>query len=211
MLGGESISSVVTDCLRERMRAGKTLDNMAAMKEILAELNAEQGSAVELHPSWSPVILDANTLDVGYKLHQKRAKPDRIMSLIVDPFSFSADGSFTAAATTRIKAVVIEFWDGRRTDRHAVVRIGDLDILSRMQGLVGKKGLVKVAQADEIAFTFLAVHPAPNLPANGDDDELQRAITQSDFTVQLDEGTVIDGSNLRVISGRYISIIRGRY
>jgi hypothetical protein len=86
-----------------------------------------------------------------------------------------------------------------------------VDILSRLQNLVGKKGLLKIAQAGEVGFTFLAVHPASNLPANGDDDELQRAITRSDFTVQFDKGVLIDDSNRKVISGGYISLIRGRY
>ncbi len=210
-LDGGSISSIITDCLKGRLKGGATLDNVEAIKGLLAEVNAEQGLALELHPFWSPVILDANTLDVGYKLHQKRAKPDRIMSLIVDPFNFSMDGNFSAASRLRIKAAIIEFWDGKRTDQHAVVRIGDVDVLSRLQNLVGKQGLVKIAQAGEIGFTFLAVHPAPKLPPKGNDDELQRAITRSEFTIQFDEGILIDGSNRKVISGRYISLIRGRY
>ena len=210
-LGGESISSVITDCLKERLKASKTLDNVEAMKDVLAELNAERTLALELHPFWSPIILDANTLDIGYKLHQKRATPDRIMSLIVDPFNFASDGNFTADARRQIKAEIIEFWDGRRTDHHVVVRIGCVDILSRLQNLVGKQGLVKIAQAGEVGFTFVAVHPAPDLPLNGDDDELERAITRSEFTVQFDEGILIDDSNRKVISGFYISLIRGRH
>ena len=31
------------------------------------------------------------------------------------------------------------------------------------------------------------------------------------FLVRFDEGTLIDGSDTRVISGRYISLIRGKY
>jgi hypothetical protein len=86
-LGGESISSIIMDLLRDRVKASKSLDNIEAMKVVLAELNAEHSLALELHPFWSPIILDANSLDVGYKLHQKRATPDRIMSLIVDQFN----------------------------------------------------------------------------------------------------------------------------
>jgi hypothetical protein len=209
-LGGESISSFITDCLKKRLTAGKTVDNVKAMKDLLAELHLERNLALELHPFWSPIILDANSLDVGYKLHEKGAAPDRIMSLIVDPFNFAPDGNFTAAAREQIKAEIMAFLDWKRTDLHAVVRIGCVDILSRLVNLVGKKGLLH-AQAGEVGFTFIAVHPAANLPMNGDDEELQRAITQSEFTVQFDDGTLIDGSNRKVISGFYISIIKGRY
>jgi hypothetical protein len=210
-LGGESISSIIVDCLKGRLRASKTIDNVEAIKEVLSDVNEEQSLDLELHPFWSPIILDANTLDVGYKLHEKRATPDRIMSLIVDPFNFDTDGRFTSTASEQIKLAILEFWDGKQTDHHVVVRIGNLDILSRLLNLIGKQGLVKIAQAGEIGFTILAVHPAPDLPARGDDDELQRAITRSDFTVQFDEGTVVDGSNRKIISGQYISLIRGRY
>jgi hypothetical protein len=209
-LGGESISSIITDCLKERLKASKTLDNVEAMKNLLNEMNAERTMTLELHPFWSPIILDANTLDVGYKLHQKRATPDRIMSLIVDPFNFAPDGNFTADAGKQIKAEITAFWDGKRTDQHAVVRIGCVDILSRLLNLVGKQGLLHTSTG-EIEFTFVAVHPAPNLPTNGDDEEIQRAITRSEFTVQFDDGILIDGSNRKVISGFYISLIRGRY
>ena len=210
-LGGESISSIITDCLKERLRTSKTLDHVEAINELLAEVNRQHGLAVELHPFWPPVILDTNTIDIGYKLHQKRAKPDRIMSLIVDPFNFEPGGSIIAAAKKRITAEILAFWDGRRADEHAVVRIGDLDLLSRLQNLVGKQGLLKIANAGEVGFTILAVHPAKNLPETGGDAELQRAVTQSDFTVQFDDGVLIDDSNRKVISGRYISLIRGTY
>jgi hypothetical protein len=211
MLGGESISSIITDCLRERVRASKTLDNVEAMKNLLAELNEEQNLSLELHPFWSPVILDANSLDVGYKLHQARATPDRIMSLIVDPFNFAPDGNLTPDARRQIKTEVMNFWNGSDTERHCVVRVGCLDILSRLQNLIGKQGLVKLANVGEVGFTFIAVHPAQSLPRSGDDAALQLAITQSEFTVQFDGEILVEGSNRKVISGLYISLIRGRY
>jgi hypothetical protein len=210
-LDGESISSIITDCLKERLKASKTVDKVDAMKNVIAEVNQEKNLSVELHPFWSGVILDANTLDLGYKLHQKRAHPDRIMSLIVDPLSFDTDGSFFLAARGQIKTAIMEFWDERRSDRHTVVRVGDIDILSRLRGLVGKHGLVNIAQAGEVGFKFLSVHPAPDLPTSGDDSDLQGAIAQSDFTVQFDKGILVEGSNRRVISGLHISLIMGRY
>jgi hypothetical protein len=83
--------------------------------------------------------------------------------------------------------------------------------LPRLNGLVGKQGLLKIRYAGEVGFTFVSVDPAPNLPAEADDESIQDAINRSEFRVRFDEGTLIDGSDIRVISGRYISLIRGRY
>jgi len=63
----------------------------------------------------------------------------------------------------------------------------------------------------EFEFTIVAVHPPRELPVTGDDDELQGAITQSEFTVKFEDGTLIEGSNYKVISGRSISLIRGSH
>jgi len=210
-LGGESISAIITDCLKGRLRASQSLDQVEAINEVLNGVNEAQNLNLELHPFWPRVILDANTIDVGYKVHQKGAKPDRVMSLIVDPFNFAVNGAITPSARSYIKAAIVEFWCGNRTDLHTAVRIGAMNISTRLQDLIGKRGLVKVAQAGELGFTILAVHQAPNLPAEGDDSDFQRAITQSDFTVRFDDGILVENSNVRVISGHYISLIRGRY
>jgi len=82
---------------------------------------------------------------------------------------------------------------------------------SRLNGLIGKQGLVPISGAGEVGFTFLSVYPAPNLPAETDDEAIQTAINRSQFLVRFDEGTLIDGSDTRVISGRYISLIKGKY
>ena len=83
--------------------------------------------------------------------------------------------------------------------------------LSRLRALTGKKGLLKIQYAGEVGFTFLSVEPAPDLPMEADDEAILTAITRSRFLVRFDEGTLIDGSDRRVISGRDISLIRGRY
>jgi len=83
--------------------------------------------------------------------------------------------------------------------------------LSRLKALTGKQGLLKIRYAGEVGFTFLSVDPAPDLPMEADDEAIQTAITRSRFLVRFDEGTLIDGSDRRVISGRDISLIRGRY
>jgi hypothetical protein len=209
-LGGESISSVITDCLKSRLKAIKFVDSIEAMKNLLAEVNEEYELTIELHPFWSPVILDANSLDIGYKLHERGASPDRVMSLIVDPFNFASDGNLRADAGRQIKAEILAFWNGKHSVQHAVVRIGNMDISSRLLNLVGKKGLLHMSHG-EVEFTFIAVHPAPNLATSGDDEVLQQAVTLSEFTVQFNEGTQVDGSNRKVVSGSYISLIRGRY
>jgi hypothetical protein len=82
-----------------------------------------------------------------------------------------------------------------------VVRLGDADILSRLQNIVGKHGLMPIAQVGEVAFTFLAVHPAPNPPPKGNDEELQHAITRSEFTVQFDEGVPITAATAKLFWG----------
>jgi hypothetical protein len=83
--------------------------------------------------------------------------------------------------------------------------------LSRLNALTGKQGLLKIRYAGEVGFTFLTVDPAPDLPTDTDDQAIQTAITRSRFLVRFDEGILIDGSDTRVISGRDISLISGRY
>ena len=82
---------------------------------------------------------------------------------------------------------------------------------SRLNALTGKQGLLKIRFAGEVGFTFLSVDPAPDLPMELDDEAIQMAIDRSRFLVRFDQGTLIDGSDTRVISGRDISLIRGRY
>jgi hypothetical protein len=89
-----------------------------AMDELLAEINASKNRDIERHPSWSPIILDASSANIGYKLHQRRANPDRIMSVVVDPHDFETDGRIAASARIRITAAVEEFWNGKCSDQH---------------------------------------------------------------------------------------------
>jgi hypothetical protein len=86
-----------------------------------------------------------------------------------------------------------------------------METLSRLNALTGKQGLLKIRFAGEVGFTFLSVDPAPDLPTEGDDEAIQTAVTRSRFLVRFDEGTLIDGSDTKVISGRDISLIRGTY
>lgn len=86
-----------------------------------------------------------------------------------------------------------------------------MDTPIRLNQLVGKQGFLKVQSAGEIGFTFLSVHPPTPLPDKIGADGFQAAITCSEFTVRFDDGILIDGSNTKVVSGAYISHIKGNY
>ena len=118
---GDSISSAFIDYLKERLERQKGVDMVRAMDTLLDEINATHNLDIERHPSWSPIILDANTVNIGYKLHQKRANPDRIMSLVVFPLDFEKTGQITLATRNRITAAVKNFWDGKCSERHRFV------------------------------------------------------------------------------------------
>ena len=81
----------------------------------------------------------------------------------------------------------------------------------RLNALTGKRGLLKIRYAGEVGFTFLSIDPPADLPTQTDDIGFQTAITRSRFLVRFEEGTLIDGSVTRTISGSDISLIRGRY
>jgi hypothetical protein len=84
---------------------------------------------------------------------------------------------------------------------------------SRLNRLVGKQGFVKIPLSDA-KVTILSVDPPTCYPAEMDDDpmasllDMGRVIDGSQFTVHDQNGTVIDGSDTGVISGRHISRIR---
>jgi hypothetical protein len=59
-----------------------------------------------------------------------------------------------------------------------------------------------------LQFTFIAVQPPEKLfSETNDEDAFQRAVSQSEFTIRFEEGTLIDGSNTKKVSGFYISKI----
>jgi hypothetical protein len=80
-----------------------------------------------------------------------------------------------------------------------------MDMFSRLNELVGTKGLLKIANNGEVGFTFLSVDPAPDLPEESDLEAFHKAISLSSFRVRFDDGVLIDGSDTQVISGYYIS------
>jgi hypothetical protein len=120
---GESISSGFVEYLRERLerRKEEKLDMVQAIDALLSEVNSAYGLGLERHPAWSPFILDANSVNIGYKLHQKRAEPDRVMSLVVSPLDFDNSGRLIPKTKSRITAEVRKCWDGKNTQRHIFV------------------------------------------------------------------------------------------
>jgi hypothetical protein len=127
---GESVSSVFVDCLKERLdtEAGRRKakksgrkDEVQAMNAVLAEINTALSLDLELHPFWSYPILDQNTINHGYKLHQKKANPDRIMSVVVWPLDFDDAGRLDAAVLRKLTVAIRKFWDGKTTDSHVFV------------------------------------------------------------------------------------------
>jgi len=128
-LGG-SVSSVVVECLKERLetmairkkakKAGR-IDEVQAMNAFIAEINAALNLDIELHPFWNYPILDQNTANHGYKLHQRTANPDRIMSLVVWPLDFDHSGQLNTTTQRRIKAAIQNFWDGKTIEKHTFV------------------------------------------------------------------------------------------
>lgn len=127
---GESVSSVFVECLKERLeieairkkakKAGR-VDEVQAMNAFIAEINAALNLDIELHPVWRYPILDQNTVNHGYKLHQKRANPDRIMSLVVWPLDLDNSGQLNPTTQRRIKTAIQKFWDGKTTEKHVFV------------------------------------------------------------------------------------------
>jgi len=133
-LGG-SISSIFVEYLKERLevetgrkqakRAGKD-EEVQAINSLLAQVNAELSLDIELHPLWRYPILDQSTPDYGFKLHQKKANPDRIMSLVVSGYDFDSAGLLNASTQSGIKMEIQRFWDGRTTEKHRLVCLSNV-------------------------------------------------------------------------------------
>jgi hypothetical protein len=85
-----------------------------------------------------------------------------------------------------------------------------MEILTRLNNLAGKHGLLPVrcgVECFKAEFTFLSVNPAEGPPTETDAYAFQDAVSNCQFTVRFDNGTLINGSGTAVISGRHISRI----
>jgi hypothetical protein len=82
------------------------------------------------------------------------------------------------------------------------------DTISLLKNLVGEKGLMPVRDPTglhiEVGFTVLSVEP----PTETEDD-IQRAIDKSRFTIRFDQGTLIDGKSAGVYWGSAFSKLTG--
>jgi len=129
---GESISSLFAEYLKERLNAEtrrrkeqklNRIDETQAMKLSLAEISSALNLDLELHPTWQYPILDQNSLNHGYKVHQTKANPDRIISLVVWPLDFDDSGKLDRTVQERLRAAIHAFWDGKTADVHKFVNL----------------------------------------------------------------------------------------
>jgi hypothetical protein len=86
-----------------------------------------------------------------------------------------------------------------------------VDTQARLDNLIGKRGTLKTRDAGEFPFIFMTVEPPRDLPKEADKKEFITIVTRCDFVVRFDEGTLIDRSNTRRISGFDISHIDPPY
>jgi len=115
---GESISSAFVDHLKERF---ERVDAVRAIDALLAEINSAYDLVIERHPAWSPIILAADSLNIGYKLYAKRVNPNRVMSLVVHPLDFDNRGYMKSATRDLITKEILEFWGGQSSEGHRFV------------------------------------------------------------------------------------------
>src|SRR5579863_1533452 len=88
---GYAISSFIADIGRGR-KAVRVVDQHLAnqhrhdiepLEAVIAEFKLATGIGLELHPSYTPGLRRADNLFVDYKLHQREAGVDRILSLLI--------------------------------------------------------------------------------------------------------------------------------
>jgi hypothetical protein len=99
----------------------------AAVQELLDEVNESKDLDLEIDPAWNCPILDAMTINVGYKIHCKTGQP-RTMSLAVDTFSGftqSADGTITLnpKAKAQIIQAIDKFWSDGNIEPHTLIDV----------------------------------------------------------------------------------------
>jgi len=96
-------------------------DLVGAIDSLLAEINTAHSLDIERHPAHSPIIAAQDSDKIGYKLHRRSATPERVISLVVDPFSFDMDGQLKQETKRRITSEVLRFWGDECSDRHRFV------------------------------------------------------------------------------------------
>lgn len=79
-----------------------------------------------------------------------------------------------------------------------------MDIHAKLGGLVGRHGLVRIGGDVAIGFTYLAVEPPEEIPAEFSERAFQNVLRQCFFQVRLDNRHAIDGAEVVRIRGRDI-------
>lgn len=96
-----------------------------AVRDFLTEINAERNLGLELHPFFPEIILEATSIDLGFKIRSTN-EPTRVMSLVVAPWSFEAkDGKqrLTKRAMSEIDDHMSLFWNGTNVQHHIPVKV----------------------------------------------------------------------------------------
>jgi len=74
--------------------------------------------------------------------------------------------------------------------------------------MIGMRGVLGVWQTDwrgcEVPYTFEAVVPPDHIPVETDPNTFSALIGASEFLVRFDEGTLINGSSTRRLSGSHV-------
>lgn len=108
--------SVVDQYLEDKRK-----HDIEPLQALIDEVKLATGIELELHPSYTPGLRQADNLYVDYKLHEKRAWVDRIFNLVVCETQYGRDPdgrwSFRPDVAQQIKFEILNFWNGERTDR----------------------------------------------------------------------------------------------
>ena len=96
------------------------IDEAQAPNVLPTEIKTDLNLDIEIHPSGQYPILAQSTINHGYKLYQKTASPNRIMSLVICPLDDDS-GQLNPETQERIRTAIQQFWDGKTTERHTFV------------------------------------------------------------------------------------------
>jgi hypothetical protein len=107
------------DVVDQYLENGRKHD-IEPLEALKCEVDLAGGIELELHPSYTPGLRRADNLYVDYKLHERRARVDRIFNLLVCETEYVRDShgrwSFYPEVAKQIRFEILNFWNGERTD-----------------------------------------------------------------------------------------------